>query len=203
MTIAYILHKRDKLSTQQSEKIYIDEIKRSISPKVFCHIARRDYGILIGDLRNEVKRRTVSKIRRNNNNPAILESRILEKYMVDENDLTLAIHNATKMDVGDSKDIARHVMSVFGYENRTIDNRLEQDDRDVFYMLEDEGLLKTDREEAEKPDGVVWRIHYWCLNLIKIYKLAHPSTPKKKIPIDATTRLYNTIPADAWVRGNS
>jgi len=205
MNIAYIFYKHDNLSTMQSKKTYMNEIKKAISPRVLCHIARRDYGILIGDLRNEAKRRIVSEIKgTNNNNPAILERLILEKYMVDESDLALAIHRKTKVGVDESEGIARHVMSVFGYENRTIDNRLKPDDRDVFYMLEDHGLLKTDREESEKPEGGIWRTHYWLLNAIKIYALTHTSTPSKKsVPMDPVKKLYKTIPSDAWVRGNN
>jgi hypothetical protein len=180
------------------------EIKRAISPRVLCHIARRDYGILIGDLRNEAKRRIISEIGRDDDNPVVLEERILKKYMVDLNDLTLAIHRAIKMGMDESEDTARYVLDVFGYETRTIDNRLCPAGRDVFYMLEDEGLLKTGREEAEKPDGVMWRINYWRLNLIKIYKLTHPSAPSKKpVPVDPVKKLYKTIPNDAWVRGNN
>ena len=34
-------------------------------------------------------------------------------------------------------DIARHVLNFFGYSDRIIDNVLEPEDRDMFYMLED------------------------------------------------------------------
>jgi hypothetical protein len=39
--------------------------------------------------------------------------------------------------------LAEYVMSFFGYTDEVIDNRLTPSDRDVFYMLEEEGLVTT------------------------------------------------------------
>ncbi|MGA1819524.1 MAG: DUF6015 family protein [Thermoplasmatota archaeon] len=67
--------------------------------------------------------------------------------------------------------IAEFVMDFFGYEERILDNRLTPKDRDVFYMLEGLGLLKTEMEEATIQKGKIWRIHYWILNTEKIKEL--------------------------------
>ena len=67
--------------------------------------------------------------------------------------------------------IAEFVMDFFGYEERILDNRLTPKDRDVFYMLEGMGLLKTEMEEATIQKGKIWRIHYWILNTEKIKDL--------------------------------
>jgi hypothetical protein len=67
--------------------------------------------------------------------------------------------------------IAEFVMDFFGYEERILDNRLTPKDRDVFYMLEGIGLLKTEMEEATIQKGKIWRIHYWILNTEKIQEL--------------------------------
>ncbi|MGA1847783.1 MAG: DUF6015 family protein [Thermoplasmatota archaeon] len=67
--------------------------------------------------------------------------------------------------------IAQFVMDFFGYEDRILDNRLTPKDRDVFYMLEGLGLLKTEMEEATIQKGKIWRIHYWILNRDKIKEL--------------------------------
>ncbi|MGA8664397.1 MAG: DUF6015 family protein, partial [Thermoplasmata archaeon] len=37
----------------------------------------------------------------------------------------------------DARSIAAHVLNFFGFNQRIIDNVLEPDDRDTFYMLED------------------------------------------------------------------
>lgn len=67
--------------------------------------------------------------------------------------------------------IAEFVMDFFGFEERILDNRLTPKDRDVFYMLEGMGLLKTEMEEATIQKGKIWRIHYWILNTEKIQEL--------------------------------
>ena len=67
--------------------------------------------------------------------------------------------------------IAAFVMDFFGYEERILDNRLTPKDRDVFYMLEGRGLLKTEMEEATIQKGKIWRIHYWILHTEKIQEL--------------------------------
>jgi len=64
--------------------------------------------------------------------------------------------------------LAKHVVGFFGYGNRIIDNVLEPEDRDPFYMLEDAGLMTTEREETTLYDGREWRIHYWLFRLDRI-----------------------------------
>ncbi|MBN1390001.1 MAG: hypothetical protein JXA22_05105 [Candidatus Thermoplasmatota archaeon] len=71
--------------------------------------------------------------------------------------------------------IAEFVMDFFGYEDRILDNTLTPRDRDVFYMLEGMGLLKTEMEEATIQKGKIWRIHYWILNTEKIRSLVQDS----------------------------
>ena len=75
------------------------------------------------------------------------------------------------MDEGWIEQIAEFVMDFFGYEERILDNQLTPKDRDVFYMLEGMGLLKTEMEEATIQKGKIWRIHYWILNTEKIKEL--------------------------------
>jgi hypothetical protein len=74
-------------------------------------------------------------------------------------------------------DLALHILNFFGYSDRIIDNVLEPEDRDAFYMLEDASILTTEREETTLYDGREWRIHYWLFrrekiaDLIKNYKV--------------------------------
>jgi hypothetical protein len=71
----------------------------------------------------------------------------------------------------DAREIAIRVLNFFGYNSEIIDNILEPDDRDVFYMLEEEDLLKPDREETTLYDGREWRIHYWRFNKNRIFAI--------------------------------
>ena len=50
-------------------------------------------------------------------------------------------------------ELAHHVLNFFGYSDRIIDNILEPEDRDAFYMLEDATILTTEREETTLYDG--------------------------------------------------
>src|SRR2546427_12560198 len=79
-------------------------------------------------------------------------------------DLTRAIKNSIDragMKEDEARAMATHVLNFFGYSERIIDNVLEPEDRDAFYMLEDSGILTTEREETTLYDGREWRTPYW------------------------------------------
>lgn len=94
-------------------------------------------------------------------------------------------------------DLADYVLSFFGFENEVIDNRLTAEDRDVFYMLEEEGILKTTQEQVNLKRGKLWRIHYWVLKGDLINDLANQERPK--VPIsDEMEDLYADVDEDVW-----
>jgi DNA-binding transcriptional ArsR family regulator len=119
-------------------------------------------------------------------------------------DLTIAIKNSIdknlEMEEEQAYMLARHVLNFFGYSDRIIDNILEPEDRDAFYMLEDAGLLTTEREETTLYDGREWRIHYWLFRKDKIMENAE-SGPSKAAEEEADdSAVYNDLPADIWRR---
>lgn len=92
--------------------------------------------------------------------------------------------------------LAEYVLSFFGYESEVIDNRLDPDDRDVFYMLEEAGLLSTRQEEVFIKKGKLWRIHYWILRTHRIKEIAANGKP-------ASAReafVYDEVPDEVWSR---
>jgi hypothetical protein len=96
-----------------------------------------------------------------------------------------------------AKQMATHVMNFFGYNDTIIDNILEPEDRDAFYMLEDLGLLVTEREETTLYDGREWRIHYWLFRKDRIDELV------KECELEGCTdeelsSVYDEIPEDLW-----
>jgi hypothetical protein len=97
----------------------------------------------------------------------------------------------------DLRALADYLMSFFGFETEAIDNNLDVADRDVFYMLEEEGLLTTRQEEILIKKGKMWRIHYWILRVDRIKDLAKPA--RAKAAVDAFA-VYNDLPADIWSR---
>src|SRR2546425_1672625 len=92
--------------------------------------------------------------------------------------------------------LADYLMSFFGFDSEVIDNRLDMDDRDVFYMLEEAGLLGTRQEEIHIKKGKLWRIHYWILRTKRIKELAGTVEPKEEAGVFA----YDVRPAGGWAR---
>ena len=89
-------------------------------------------------------------------------------------DLTQAIQNSPDnkgMEEDQAYELALRVLNFFGYSDRIIDNVLEPEDRDAFYMMEDAGILTTEREETTLYDGREWRIHYWLFKRSRIEEL--------------------------------
>lgn len=76
----------------------------------------------------------------------------------------------------DALGVAEYLLGFFGYGNEIIDNVLESYDRDVFYEMEDKGILKTENT-VEKIDAgsyryKEWRMNKWILNTARINVLA-------------------------------
>ena len=116
--------------------------------------------------------------------------------------LTKAIKNSIDkagMPEEEARAMAQHVMNFFGYSERIIDNVLEPEDRDAFYILEDAGILMTEREETTLYDGREWRIHYWMFRKERINELICG-----KKGCDSASGLdqnvYDEIPDDIWSR---
>jgi hypothetical protein len=118
-------------------------------------------------------------------------------------DLTRAIRNSIRNDIRsmpeeEARHMAQHVMNFFGYSERIIDNILEPEDRDAFYMLEDSGLLTTEREETTLYDGREWRIHYWIFRKDKILDLSRTGGHKIDPITEEAMSIYEDIPDDVW-----
>ena len=110
-----------------------------------------------------------------------------------------SIDNADGMSETQSFSLAVHVLSFFGYADRIIDNVLEPEDRDAFYMLEDTGILTTEREETTLFDGREWRIHYWLFRRDRIRTLmANPRVTRAAVENDDS--VYDELPEDIWHR---
>ena len=100
----------------------------------------------------------------------------------------------------ESSYLAEHILNFFGYSDRIIDNVLHPEDRDTFYMLEDAGLMETEREETTLYDGREWRIHYWLLKIAEIQR--RTDAGPKYAPEDLEPSVYDEIQDDIWSREN-
>ena len=127
-----------------------------------------------------------------------------DERIVTVEDLTKAIMNSPNnrgLREDAARDIARHVLNFFGYSDRIIDNVLEPEDRDTFYMLEDATILTTEREETTLYDGREWRINYWLFRKDKIRQLMDDDGKSGAEEEEET--VYDDIPLDAWDRSAS
>jgi len=122
-------------------------------------------------------------------------------------ELTMAIKNSIdkndknmEMEEEQAYMLARHVLNFFGYSDRIIDNILEPEDRDAFYMLEDAGLLTTEREETTLYDGREWRIHYWLFRKDKIMEMKDSGPTNVAEEADDESAIYGELPDDIWRR---
>ncbi|KAA0005091.1 MAG: hypothetical protein FE038_01155 [Thermoplasmata archaeon] len=119
-------------------------------------------------------------------------------------DLSRAIANKIGIDIEEARRDASFVMDIFGFDDRVIDNVLDPEDRQLFYLLEEEGILSTEREETTLHDGREWRTHYWQLKKSNILKYACKGEkktsnliPVKRIPDDEN--IYETIDRELWI----
>lgn len=115
-------------------------------------------------------------------------------------DLTRAIRNSIDragMKDEEARAMAQHVLNFFGYSERIIDNVLEPEDRDAFYMLEDSGILTTEREETTLYDGREWRIHYWMFRKERIQELVQVAKAREAHERES---IYEAMSEDIWNR---
>ncbi len=133
---------------------------------------------------------------------------------IDTASLSMALRRSVgreSMRLEDAEAIASHILNFFGFNERIIDNILEPDDRDVFYMLEDCGLLETERDETTLYDGREWRIHYWSMRRDRVMRLAGEESREMEIErareeqnhtgdyVTAQT-IYHELGDEVWVQ---
>lgn len=97
----------------------------------------------------------------------------------------------------DLEKLAEYILSFFGYTDEVIDNRLTSEDRDVFYMLEEEGFLTTTQEEVHLKKGKLWRIHYWILKKDQIIRMAQ-LCEKEVCGPDDPSAVYASMDDAMW-----
>ncbi len=99
-----------------------------------------------------------------------------------------------------AEEMAQHVLNFFGFGERIIDNMLRTEDRDIFYMLEDLGILKTEREETTLYDGREWRINYWSIKKNYIANLMNEARIEGLSSMGDDLNPYDDLPEDIWTR---
>jgi len=96
---------------------------------------------------------------------------------------------------------AEQVLDLFGFESQVIDNLLEPEERQMFYLLQAHGLLTTRSEETLLWNGQEWRTHYWLLRADRIEAASgafvDDEAAYEEAEVDA---VYTALPDGAWKR---
>lgn len=122
-------------------------------------------------------------------------------------DLSKAIANRVGIPLEEARRDAGFVMDIFGFQDRVIDNVLDPEDRQLFYILEEEGMLTTEREETTLYDGREWRTHYWIIKKDVILKYARDEnkrtrsvlSDKPKLQDISDEAIYDELDDEVWV----
>jgi hypothetical protein len=122
-------------------------------------------------------------------------------------DLSKAIANRVGIGIDEARRDAGFVMDIFGFQDRVIDNVLDPEDRQLFYILEEEGMLTTEREETTLYDGREWRTHYWVIRKDIILKYSQDEnkrtrsvlSDKQTIEDISDEAIYDAFEEDMWV----
>ena len=128
---------------------------------------------------------------------AQLSRREADMEFITVEDLSQAIQDRIGLGTEEAERDAEFVMDIFGFNDRIIDNVLEPEDRQLFYILEEEGLLTTEREETTLYDGREWRTHYWLFRKDKVFVSAMEHR-QKTANSSAEADIYADLPDDVW-----
>lgn len=109
--------------------------------------------------------------------------------------LAKAIERAMGLRQEEAFRIAQRVLNYFGFESFIIDNALDQEDRKLFYQLQDAKLLRNSWETVLLPSGKSWRIFYWEINSEEVDRLL-----ERRKAVGAS--VYKSLPEDMWERGS-
>ncbi len=118
-------------------------------------------------------------------------------------DMTKAIENKIGLDRRQAEKLAGFIMDVFGYESRIIDNVLNPEERQIFYMLQAEGFLTAGREQTRLHDGREWLTYYWEMEEENIIRYAYnPPSKKGDSKTISTTpspqTIYDSLSDEIW-----
>ena len=115
-------------------------------------------------------------------------------------DLAMAVSNRIGIPEEDAVRDANFVMDIFGFDDRVIDNVLEPEDRQLFYILEEEGMLTTEREETTLYDGREWRTHYWLFKKAQVFLMSEEEREirRRRKARPQESDVYHSMTDDMW-----
>lgn len=120
--------------------------------------------------------------------------------------LSKAIANKVGVNINEARRDANIVLDIFGYDDRVIDNLLNHEERQLFYILEEEGMLATDHEITILYNGTEWRTHYWIFKKNNILNYANNKISSindfifnESIWDISDENIYDSLTDDKWI----
>ncbi|MCI0497750.1 MAG: hypothetical protein L0Z54_05620 [Thermoplasmata archaeon] len=104
------------------------------------------------------------------------------------------------------KRIAEYVLNIFGYGSYYPDYRLNQEERNLFYLLEDHGFVTTHEEKLAFPRGGTVRIGFWILKkrfILEVVGREEDCRPGIAATSEPPASVYDTLDQDAWARNGA
>lgn len=95
-------------------------------------------------------------------------------------ELSGALQNRIGLRKEEADEDAEAILDMIGFELRLNDRHIDQETRQMFYILEEAGLLTTEREEDELPNGRHLRTHYWVPRLDAIMSYGGSPSPRPR-----------------------
>ena len=120
--------------------------------------------------------------------------------------LTQALASAFEIGREQAYRYAFSIIDFFGFDDRIVDNILTPEERQLFFRLQEKGLVSPEREETVLHTGCPWRIHYWLLQKQRVLqyagKLEMPvraaPTPKAIPWKSGYEDIYSKVPGELW-----
>jgi len=78
--------------------------------------------------------------------------------------LAKAIAKRLEVPLVEAQGLSHRILGYFGFDRVVIDNALNQEDRRLFYRMQEAGLMKSSWETTLLLTGRSWRIFYWQLD---------------------------------------
>ncbi|MEM3342608.1 MAG: DUF6015 family protein [Thermoplasmata archaeon] len=100
-------------------------------------------------------------------------------------------------------DLASYILNLFGYSPVITDNNISPSDRNILYMLQDEGIIETTHERVRLLNKRLYTLFYWKLKTKRILELCSASDWDEEPEYETEgdfAYIYEKIPENVWIR---
>ncbi len=105
--------------------------------------------------------------------------------------LARAVEKALGLEKEKAGSIAGQVMAYFGFNGRIVDNIIDKNDRKLFYMLQEAGILNSSWETLTLHNGKNWRVYYWYFSEQNVREALTEESAEEE-------DIYCSVPDEVW-----